>query len=71
MINILKLRKAKESFVALHPKIASFLREQWTRGEIEAGTVIEIKIKKPGKKPVVAKMTVSEKDNEILKELKA
>lgn len=71
MINILKLRKAKDSFVALHPKIASFFKEQFSGGMIEEGTVIEVKIKKPGKNPVIAKLTVSERDNEILKELKS
>lgn len=70
MINVLKLRKVKESFVASHPKIVAFLRQQLMGETLEEGTVIEIKIKKPGKKPVVAKMTVTKKDSEIFKELR-
>lgn len=70
MINILKLKYAKDSFVTSHPKIVAFLRQQFLEESLDEGTVVEVKIKKPGRNPVIAKMTVTKKDSEIFRELK-
>lgn len=45
---IMKIMNAKNKFVENHPKFTAFLSAVYSRG-IEAGTVIEITVTRPGK----------------------
>lgn len=70
MFNVLKVKKARDSFVQIHPKIADFFAQQFANGEIEEGTVLELRVKKPNQNATTAKLTVSKKDIEIIEQLK-
>ncbi|HBN55826.1 MAG TPA: hypothetical protein DD414_03540 [Lachnospiraceae bacterium] len=67
--SILKLMSAKNRFVENHPKFAAFLQAMFSNG-IEAGTVIEVKVIKPGQDAVTANIKVQESDLELLQELR-
>lgn len=67
--SILKLMSAKNRFVENHPKFAAFLQVMFSNG-IEAGTVIEVKVIKPGQDAVTANIKVQESDLELLQELR-
>ena len=72
MINpasLMKLMSANNKFTENHPKFASFLGMLFSRG-VEAGTVIEITVKRPGEEPVTANMRVQQSDLELIEELK-
>ncbi len=64
-----KLMGAKKEFERNHPKFAAFAANLMRRG-VPEGTVIEIKIERPGEEPVMANMKVQQSDLELLASLK-
>lgn len=67
--SILKVMNAKNKFTSSHPKFVAFLNAVFSGG-IEEGTVIEIKVTKPGQNPVTSNIRVLESDLELFQELK-
>ena len=66
--SILKLMSAKNQFTATHPKFVAFLKAVYSRGICE-GTVIEMKVERPGEEPMTANIRVQQSDVELLREL--
>ncbi len=66
--SILKLMNAKNQFINNHPKFAAFARTVYSGG-IEAGTVIEVSVTKPGQETMTSNIKVQETDLELLREL--
>lgn len=66
--SIMKIMNAKNKFTENHPKFVSFLNTVFANG-IEAGTVIEMTVTKPGEVPVTTNIRVQESDLELLREL--
>lgn len=64
-----KLMGAKKTFERNHPKFAAFAKSMFERG-VEAGTVLEITVTRPGEAPVRANIRVQESDLELLKSLR-
>jgi len=67
--SIMKLMNAKNKFTANHPKFVSFLSAVFST-EIEAGTIIEITVTKPGQNPVTSNIKVQQSDVDLFQELK-
>ncbi len=65
---IMKIVNAKNKFASNHPKFTAFLSRVYSRG-IEAGTVIEITVTKPGEEPITSNIRVQESDLELLRSL--
>lgn len=65
---LMKIMNAKNTFVANHPKFAAFLNTVF-RGGIEAGTIIEITVQKPGQEPVTSNIKVQQSDLDLLQSL--
>ena len=59
---------AKNKFVENHPKFTAFLSAVYSRG-IDAGTIIEITVTKPGTEPITSNIRVQESDLELLRGL--
>ena len=66
---IMKMMNAKNKFTSNHPKFAAFLKAVFSRG-IEAGTVIEITVQRPGEQPLTSNIKVQPDDLELLESLK-
>lgn len=72
MINpasIMKLMSAKKKFTDTHPKFEAYLNAVMASG-ITEGTVIEVKVTKPGKEPMVSNIKVQKSDLELFETLK-
>lgn len=67
--SIMKMMKAKNTFIAKHPKFVSFLQYAFGSG-IPADSVIEITVTKPGQEPVTSNIKVQQSDLELLESLK-
>lgn len=67
--SIMKLMSAKNQFTHNHPKFAAFVRAAFLGG-IEAGTIIEISVTKPGQETMTSNIKVQETDLELLHELR-
>ncbi|MBR5509682.1 MAG: hypothetical protein IKV59_06475 [Lachnospiraceae bacterium] len=65
----MKIMNAKNKFTANHPKFVCFLSAVFSRG-IEAGTVIELTVTRPGEAPITTNIKVQQSDLELLQELK-
>ena len=65
---IMKIMNAKNKFVENHPKFTPFLSAVYSRG-IDAGTIIEITVTKPGTEPITSNIRVQESDLELLRGL--
>lgn len=65
----MRLLKAKNKFAENHPKFLGFLKDIMGSGMPE-GTVVEVKITKPGEQPVVSNIVVKESDREVFDEIK-
>ena len=65
---IMKIMNAKNKFVEHHPKFTAFLSAVYSRG-IDAGTIIEITVTKPGTEPITSNIRVQESDLELLRGL--
>lgn len=72
MINpasLMKIMNAKNKFTENHPKFVAFLNAVFANG-VEAGTVIEMTVTKPGETPVTTNIKVQQSDLELLAQLK-
>lgn len=67
--SIMKVMNAKNKFTENHPKFVAFLNTVFSRG-ITEGTVIEIKLTRPGEEPVMTNMKVMQSDLDLFTELK-
>lgn len=67
--SIMKMMKAKNTFIANPPKFVSFLQYAFGSG-IPADSVIEITVTKPGQVPVPSNIKVQQSDLELLESLK-
>lgn len=67
--SIMKIMNAKNKFTENHPKFVAFLNTVFANG-IEAGTVIEMTVTKPGEVPVTTNIRVQQSDLELLEELR-
>lgn len=65
---IMKIMNAKNKFAENHPKFTAFLSTVYSRG-IDAGTVIEITVTRPGEEPITSNIRVQELDLELLRSL--
>ena len=68
-LTMMKLNQTKNKFVSNHPKFAAFIKNFFSK-KIEAGTIIEITVKRLDEEPVTSNMRVTESDLELLKSLK-
>ncbi len=66
---MLKIMSAKNKFTNNHPKFVAFLNAMFAGG-IEADTVIEITVTKPGQAPVTSNIKVRQDDLELIDSLK-
>lgn len=67
--SLMKIMNAKNQFTSNHPKFVAFLNAMFSRG-IEAGTVIELTVTRPGEAPVTTNIRVQQSDLDLLQELK-
>ena len=67
--SIMKIMSAKNQFTENHPQFAAFLNAVFSKG-IEEGTIIELKVTRPGQEAVMTNIKVQQSDLELLKELK-
>lgn len=67
--SIMKIMNAKNRFSENHPKFIAFLHDVFGSG-IEEGTVIELKVTKPGQETVTTNIKVRQSDLELLQELR-
>lgn len=65
----MKIMNAKNKFTENHPKFVAFLNAVFANG-VEAGTVIEMTVTKPGEAPVTTNIKVQQSDLELLAQLK-
>ena len=65
---LLKLASARKQFVTAHPKASAFLAREFQ--SIPAGTVLEMRVTKPGQKTVISNIRVTEEDLELMESLK-
>lgn len=66
---MMKIMKAKSTFENNHPKFIAFLRAVFS-SKIEEGTIIEIKVQKPGEEPILTNIRVQQSDLELVEELR-
>lgn len=67
--SLMKIMNAKNQFTSNHPRFVAFLNAMFSRG-IEAGTVIELTVTRPGEAPVTTNIRVQQSDLDLLQELK-
>ena len=65
----MKIMSAKNRFTENHPKFVAFLSAVFSTG-IEEGTIIELKVTKPGQETMTTNIMVQQSDLELLQELK-
>lgn len=66
---MMKIMKAKGVFENNHPKFIAFLRAVFA-SKIEEGTIIEIKVQKPGEEPLLTNIKVQQSDLDLVDELR-
>ena len=67
--SIMKIMGAKNRFTENHTKFVSFLNMVWGKG-IEEGTIIEIRVTRPGEDMMMSNIKVQQSDLELLRELR-
>ena len=67
--SIMKIMGAKNRFTENHPKFVSFLNMVWGKG-IEEGTIIEIRVTRPGEDMMMSNINGQQADLELLRELR-
>lgn len=67
--SIMKIMSAKAQFEKQHPKFSAFVRAVFSR-PIDAGTVIEVTVTRPGEEPLTSNIKVQQSDLELLESLK-
>ena len=65
---LLKIAGARNKFVKNHPKVSAFLGREFR--DIPAGTVLELKVTRPGGETVVTNLRVSEEDLQLVESLR-
>ena len=65
----MKLMAAKKQFTQNHPKFSAFLNAAFGNG-VEAGTIIEITVQKPGQAPITTNIRVQQSDLDLIEGLK-
>lgn len=65
----MKIMQAKNTFERNHPKFIAFLKAVFA-SKIEEGTIIEIKVQKPGEEPLLTNIKVQQSDLDLVEELK-
>lgn len=68
--SIIKIMGMKSRFDKNHPKFGAFIRMLFSR-PMEEGTILEIKVTRPGEEPVTANIRIVQDDIELLHELAA
>lgn len=68
-LNIMKIKQSITKFTANHPKFAMFLKNVFSEG-MEAETIIEISVQRPGMEKVTTNMKVQQSDLDLLEGLK-
>lgn len=68
-MSMIKIMNLKKQFETNHPKFASFFQNVMGR-KMEAGTIIEVSICRPGEEPIRTNMRVTESDLELIEQLK-
>lgn len=66
---MMKVMQAKNVFEKNHPKFMAFLHAVFS-SKIEEGTIIEIKVQKPGEDPIVTNIKVQQSDLDLVESLK-
>ena len=64
-VSMMRLLGAKKQFEENHPKMRAFFHAAFDSG-VEEGTVIEIRVQKPGQKEITANIKVKPSDLELL-----
>lgn len=67
--SIMKIMNAKKRFTDSHPRFVAFLNAVFSGG-IQEGTVIELKVTKPGGETMTTNMKVQQSDLDLFQELK-
>jgi hypothetical protein len=67
--SMMKIMQAKNVFESNHPKFVAFLKAVFA-SKIEEGTIIEIKVQKPGEEPMLTNIKVKQSDLDLVHELK-
>lgn len=67
--SMFKLMSLKGEFERNHPRFAAFLTNVLSR-RLEAGTVLEISIQRPGEEKICTNMRVTESDLQLIQQLK-
>ena len=67
--SMMKIMQAKNTFESNHPKFMAFLKAVFA-GKIVEGTIIEIKVQKPGEEPILTNIKVKQSDIDLVQELK-
>lgn len=67
--DLMKIMAAKNQFTNNHPKFVAFLNAVFSRG-VEAGTVIELTVTRPGEAPMTTNIKVQQSDLDLLQSLK-
>lgn len=63
-----QMKQMVDGFNARHPKLAAFFRLAAAQ-PMEAGTVIEVTLTRPGQEPLTANFRVQPEDVELLRQL--
>ena len=66
---LLKLKSLFERFKTNHPKVPLFLRA--AIGEIQEGTVVEVKVTPPEGKSIVTNIRINQEDLELIEAIKS
>lgn len=67
--SMMKIMQAKKVFEGNHPKFFAFLKAVFS-SRIEEGTIIEIKVQKPGEEPLLTNIKVLQSDLDLIESLK-
>lgn len=67
--NLLKLKSLFDRFKSNHPKLPLFFRA--AIGEIQEGTVVEVKVTPPEGKAIVTNIKINQEDMELINEFRA
>lgn len=68
--SMMKLLNVKNKFESNHPKFVAFINAVFLHGGLPEGTVIEMRVIRPGEEPIEANMKVLASDLELVEELK-
>lgn len=64
-----KIINAKNTFEKNHPKFFQFIKAVFSR-PIEEGTIVEVKVTRPGEEPITTNIKVMQSDLDLIDSLK-